>query len=96
MLLWCKRFACTKILRASAYMMQNAGLNNRNNNDFQFSQQHNQPIMLDNNELIDQKVNCIHNNPVEASFVAKPEDWLYSSAIVFTLKGKGLLELAIF
>jgi len=77
-------------------MMQNAGLNNSNNNDFQFWQQHNQPIVLDNNELIDQKVNYIHNNPVEAGFVAKPEDWLYSSAIDFTLKVKGLLELAIF
>jgi len=37
-----------------------------------------------------------YNNPVEAGFVAKPEDWLYSSAIDFTLNGKGLLELATF
>ncbi len=40
-------------------MMQNAGLNNRNNNDFQFSQQHNQPIVLDNNEPTNQKVNLL-------------------------------------
>ncbi len=67
-----------------------------NNNDFQFWQLHNQPIVLDTNELIDQKVNYIHNNPVEAGFVAKPEDWLYSSAVDFTPNGKGMLELMPF
>ncbi len=61
--------------------MQRAGKRNANNTDFQFWQQHNQPIVLDNNFLIDQKVEYIHNNPVEAGFVEKPEDWKYSSAI---------------
>jgi hypothetical protein len=30
--------------------------------------------------MIDQKLNYIHNNPVEAGFVEKAEDYLYSSA----------------
>ena len=77
------------------WMMQRAGLRNGNNIDFQFWQQHNHPIVLDSNELIDQKVNYIHNNPVEAGFVNNPEDWKYSSAIDFTEKGKGLLDLAL-
>ncbi|MBK9483452.1 MAG: transposase [Bacteroidetes bacterium] len=76
------------------WMMQRAGKRNANNTDFQFWQQHNQPIVLDNNFMIDQKVEYIHNNPVEAGFVDKPEDWKYSSAIDFTINGKGLLDLA--
>lgn len=34
-----------------------------------------------------------HNNPVEAGFVEKAEDWLYSSAGNFYGK-KGLIELS--
>ncbi|MBK7690957.1 MAG: hypothetical protein IPJ31_07525 [Bacteroidetes bacterium] len=56
---------------------------------FQFWQQHNQPIVLDNNFLIDQKVEYIHNNPVEAGFVEKPEDWRNIVAqLIFTINGK--------
>ena len=76
------------------WMMQRAGKRNANNTDFQFWQQHNQPIVLDNNFMIDQKVEYVHNNPVEAGFVDKPEDLKYSSAIDFTINGKGLLDLA--
>ncbi len=31
-------------------------------------------------EIIDQKLNYIHYNPVEAGIVTRPEDYLYSSA----------------
>jgi hypothetical protein len=30
--------------------------------------------------MLHQKLNYIHNNPVEAGFVGNPEDYLYSSA----------------
>ncbi len=39
-----------------------------------------------------QKLDCIHNNPVEAGFVTKAEEWKYSSAIDY-YEGKGLLEI---
>ena len=39
-----------------------------------------------------QKLDYIHNNPVEAGSVAEPEHWLYSSAIDYS-GGKGLLEV---
>jgi hypothetical protein len=32
------------------------------------------------NEVIDQKINYIHNNPVEAGFVENEWEYLYSSA----------------
>ncbi|MGE0090132.1 MAG: hypothetical protein AB7S50_11750 [Bacteroidales bacterium] len=31
-------------------------------------------------KFIEQKINYIHNNPVKAGIVEKPEDYLYSSA----------------
>ena len=75
-------------------MMKNAGLNNKNNRDFQFWQQHNHPIILDSNYLIDQKLDYIHNNPVKAGFVAKPEDYIYSSAGDYA-GIKGLIDIEL-
>jgi len=39
-----------------------------------------------------QKLDYIHNNPVEAGFVTKAEEWKYSSAIDY-YGGKELLEI---
>ena len=57
-----------------------AGNKNKNNNRFQLWQQHNHPILLDSNFLLNQKLDYIHNNPVKAGFVDRPEDYVYSSA----------------
>lgn len=62
------------------WMMERAGKKKSNNKDFQFWQQHNHPIELSTNEILQQRVDYIHNNPVEAGFVAQPSDWLFSSA----------------
>ena len=62
------------------WMFKRAGQNNSNNNKYQFWQQHNQPIELDTNDKIDQRLKYLHMNPVKAGFVRKPQDWLYSSA----------------
>ncbi|MDX5513117.1 MAG: transposase, partial [Hymenobacteraceae bacterium] len=62
------------------WMMQRAGKQNGNNIDFQFWQQHNHPIELLNNQLQQQKLDYLHHNPVEAGFVSRPEDYIYSSA----------------
>jgi len=56
------------------------GKYNANNIDYQFWMQNNHPIILDNNALLDQKMDYIHQNPVEAGYVEKAEDWLHSSA----------------
>jgi hypothetical protein len=41
--------------------------------------------------VILQKLNYLHQNPVEAGFVEKAEDWLWSSAGDYAGK-KGLLD----
>ena len=58
----------------------------------QFWQQHNQPIELWTNEVIDQKINYIHYNPVEAGFVEKEYEYLYSSARDYA-GNKGLVKI---
>jgi len=50
------------------------------NKNFQFRIQENHPIEVYSNKFIKQKVDYIHNNPVRAGIVEKPEDYLYSSA----------------
>lgn len=61
-------------------MMNSAGLLKSNNNDFQLWQQHNHPIELSTNEILQQRLDYIHENPVKAGFVRNPSDWLMSSA----------------
>jgi putative transposase len=74
------------------WLMKRAGEQNGNNNDFQFWQQHNQPIELFDNNIMLQKLNYVHNNPVEVGFVSSPEDYVYSSARDYAGQ-KGLLEI---
>tara|TARA_Y100000385_G_scaffold291220_1_gene367910 strand:- start:10011 stop:10556 length:546 start_codon:yes stop_codon:yes gene_type:complete len=62
------------------WMMKKAGRNNSNVQKYQFWQQHNKPIELWSSKVIEQKVDYIHNNPVESGFVTEPYDWKYSSA----------------
>jgi REP element-mobilizing transposase RayT len=57
-----------------------AGVSNSNNLNHQFWQQHNKPIELWSAAVIDQKIDYIHNNPVEAGFVESDYEYLYSSA----------------
>ena len=73
-------------------MMERAGKKNSNNRDFQFWQQHNHPIELSDNRMMDQKLDYLHQNPVEAGFAARPEDYPYSSAIDYA-GGTGLLDI---
>ncbi len=57
-----------------------AGEKNSNVSNMQFWQQHNKPIELWSNKVIDQKLDYIHENPVKAGFVGEAVDWKYSSA----------------
>ncbi len=58
---------------------------------YQFWRQDNKPIELWSKKVIDQKILYIHNNPVEEGLVARPEDYLYSSARDYA-GDKGYLE----
>ena len=47
----------------------------------------NHAIELSNNDMINSKLNYIHENPVRSGWVANPEDYLYSSARNYTELG---------
>ena len=74
------------------WMMEKVGKKNTNVKKRQLWQQHNKPIELWSSDVIDQKVDYIHNNPVVSGFVNEPEHWKYSSALDYS-GGKGLLEI---
>lgn len=67
---------------------------NSNSLNWQIWQNSNHPIELEGNQMIDQKMNYLHENPVKSGFVEHPEDWLYSSARDYAGK-KGLLDIVI-
>ena len=46
------------------------------------------PIMLDKTNILEQKLDYIHQNPVLAGFVRDPEDWIKSSALAYSLDDK--------
>ncbi|HBX67574.1 MAG TPA: transposase, partial [Balneolaceae bacterium] len=76
------------------WMMKRAGLKNGNNHNWQFWQQHNHPIELTSGNMIHQKLEYLHFNPVKAGFVKHPKHWKYSSADDY-YGGKGILDIEI-
>ena len=76
-----KKYTSTKIIEAIStnehesrrellmWLFERAGSKNSNNTKYQFWQQHNHPIELNSNKKLDQRVDYIHNNPVEAGIV---------------------------
>jgi putative transposase len=74
------------------WMFKRAASKSSNNTNYQFWQHHNKPIELWSADVIEQKADYIHNNPVEAGFVSEPMHWKYSSAIDYC-DGKGLINI---
>jgi len=62
------------------WMLERAGKKKGNEVKYQFWQHHNKPIELWSEKVIKQKIDYIHNNPVESGFVTNAIDWKYSSA----------------
>jgi putative transposase len=101
-----KKFTSKKIISAIAnnrkesrreWMLEifrREGEKNSRNKNYQFWRQDNQPQELYSSSFIFQKTNYIHNNPVEAGIVERPEHYLYSSAKdYFQMKKCGLLDV---
>ncbi len=56
-------------------------------------QQHNHPMELSINQMMDQRLDYIHNNPVEAGFVDDPAAWEWSSCSDYERGVEGKLKL---
>ena len=59
-----------------------------------FWQKDNKPIELWSNGVIEQKLQYIHQNPVEEGIVFRAEDYMYSSAYDYA-GGKGMLDVIL-
>ncbi|HZL08385.1 MAG TPA: transposase [Prolixibacteraceae bacterium] len=69
-----------------------AGKNNKKIKYFKVWQDGNDAQEIHTTAFLDEKMNYIHNNPVKAELVGRPEDYLYSSARDYAGE-KGLVEM---
>jgi len=77
------------------WMFKHAGKTNSNVQNMQFWQQNNQPVEIWSLKVFEQKLNYIHDNPVETGFVTNPIDWKYSSARNYGNDDNTILEIDI-
>ncbi|MDP2889444.1 MAG: transposase [Bacteroidota bacterium] len=71
-----------------------AGKNNKKIKYFKVWQDGNDAQEIHTTAFLEEKMNYIHNNPVKAELVGRPEDYLYSSARDYAGE-KGLVEIVI-
>ena len=77
------------------WFFEREGKLNPNNEQYQFWQQdESHPIELWSSEVMDQKLDYIHYNPVVAGWIDEPEHYLYSSARDYA-GGKGLIDIIL-
>jgi len=60
--------------------------------DYQLWEEGYHPQMIENEAVLRQKLDYIHNNPVKRGYVERPEHWRYSSAGVYAGK-PGLISV---
>lgn len=69
------------------------GKGNKNNKDFQFWKQDYHPVELTTNEMLTQRLEYLHENPVRSGLVWEAWHYKYSSAIDYCTNEKGLLSI---
>lgn len=73
-------------------LFREAAFNHKRNSGHQFWTHENHAELIYSNKFIEQKLEYIHQNPVRAGIVARPEDYLYSSARNYAGE-KGLINV---
>lgn len=72
-----------------------AGKYNPKIKDYKFWQDGLHPIELTSGKFIDQKINYIHQNPVEAGIVYRAEDYVLSSAAEYAGEHTSILDVMV-
>jgi len=62
--------------------------------NYKFWQDGNHPLECDRGEMLQQKLDYIHQNPVEAGMVTEAQHYVFSSAIDYA-GGKGLVKISL-
>ena len=89
-----KKYTSGKLLKAIKEMPESrrkwlleafgeAGRANPNNSHYQVWVQDNHPVEIVTMKFVKQKLNYVHNNPVESGIVFSPQDYVYSSASAY-------------
>jgi len=68
-------------------------LRHKNDQRYQLWQEGSHPQQIQNEEMMRQKMEYMHNNPLRRGYVEDPLHWRYSSARNYT-GGKGFIEVA--
>ena len=64
----------------------------KSNRDYQPWEEGSHPQLIESEDVLRQKLEYIHNNPVKRGYVDRPEDWRYSSARIYAGR-PGLLDV---
>jgi len=80
----------TTLLKYFAYYKRK----HKTESQYQFWQEGSHPKEMNNETMYKQRLEYIHNNPVERGYVDFPEDWRYSSARSYLGK-EGLLPVVL-
>ena len=64
----------------------------KTNSSHQVWQEGAHPQLMQNLDMVEQKINYIHHNPVRNGLVQEPDDWVYSSASNYS-DNKGIIEI---
>ena len=76
-------------------VFKQAAYNHKRNSNYQVWTHENHSVHVYSNKFITQKIDYIHNNPVQANFVRQPEDYIYSSACNYAGETAVLPEVAV-
>ena len=97
-----KSFTARKIIdfltergeKAVLEQLSDAKLPHKEDRKYQFWQEGSHPILIQNGEMMQQKLEYIHNNPVRRGYIDDPAHWRYSSARNYA-GHDGMLEVAL-
>ena len=67
-------------------------LRHKGKQSFQFWQEGNYPVEIQNEAMLKQKLDYIHQNPVRRGYVSDPAHWRYSSAANYA-GSKGVIDI---
>ena len=76
------------------WIVESQGVKSASNQDMKMWRHENHPIPLDMGNMVEQRIQYIHENPVRAGIFYTPEDYVYSSAGVYAGE-VGVLEVEI-
>ena len=76
-------------------IFEHFALKTHKNESFQIWTHYNCPMVITQMDFFNQKLNYIHNNPVKAGIVRKPEDYIYSSASNYAGYKDNLIDVIV-